>query len=111
MLRAVTIEIGPLNSKFLGFVVMAAAIAILFVLPWLDKSPVKSIRFKGLFSRIALIVFAASFVILGYLGLNLLMRRARCSHKFAPLCTSCISSVCLSGPSAKNLACARPCTS
>ncbi|HEY6529002.1 MAG TPA: cytochrome b N-terminal domain-containing protein [Cellvibrionaceae bacterium] len=70
MLRAVTIEIGPLNSKFLGFVVMAAAIAILFVLPWLDKSPVKSIRFKGLFSRIALIVFAASFVILGYLGVE-----------------------------------------
>ncbi|HRH79248.1 MAG TPA: cytochrome b N-terminal domain-containing protein, partial [Cellvibrionaceae bacterium] len=70
MLRAVTIEIGPLNSKFLGFVVMAAAIAILFVLPWLDKSPVKSIRFKGLFSRIALIVFAASFVILGYLGVK-----------------------------------------
>lgn len=70
MLRAVTIEIGPLNSKFLGFVVMAAAIAILFVLPWLDKSPVKSIRFKGLFSRVALIVFAASFVILGYLGVK-----------------------------------------
>lgn len=70
MLRAVTIEIGPLNSKFLGFVVMAAAIAILFVLPWLDKSPVRSIRFKGLFSRVALIVFAASFVILGYLGVK-----------------------------------------
>jgi ubiquinol-cytochrome c reductase cytochrome b subunit len=70
MLRAVTIEIGPLNSKFLGFVVMAAAIAILFVLPWLDKSPVKSIRFKGIFSRVALIVFAASFVILGYLGVK-----------------------------------------
>ncbi len=70
MLRAVTIDIGPLNSKFLGFVVMAAAIAILFVLPWLDKSPVKSMRFKGIFSRVALIVFAAVFVILGYLGVQ-----------------------------------------
>lgn len=70
MLRAVTIDIGPLNSKFLGFIVMAAAIAILFVLPWLDKSPVKSIRYKGTFSRIALIVFAAAFVILGYLGVK-----------------------------------------
>lgn len=70
MLRAVTIDIGPLTSKFLGFVVMAAAIAILFVLPWLDKSPVKSIRYKGTFSRVALIVFAASFVILGYLGVK-----------------------------------------
>jgi ubiquinol-cytochrome c reductase cytochrome b subunit len=70
MLRAVTIDIGPLSSKFLGFVVMAAAIAILFVLPWLDKSPVKSIRYKGMVSRVALIVFAAVFVILGYLGVQ-----------------------------------------
>lgn len=70
MLRAVTIDIGPLTSKFLGFVVMAAAIAILFVLPWLDKSPVKSIRYKGTISRVALIVFAAAFVILGYLGVK-----------------------------------------
>jgi ubiquinol-cytochrome c reductase cytochrome b subunit len=70
MLRAVTIDIGPLTSKFLGFVVMAAAIAILFVLPWLDKSPVKSIRYKGTISRVALIIFAAAFVILGYLGVK-----------------------------------------
>ena len=70
ILRAVTIDIGPLDSKFLGFVAMAAAIAILFVLPWLDRSPVKSMRYKGNFSRIALIAFAAVFVILGYLGVQ-----------------------------------------
>lgn len=70
MLRAVTIDIGPLSSKFLGFVVMGAAIAILFVLPWLDKSPAKSIRYKGTVSRVALMVFAACFVILGYLGVK-----------------------------------------
>jgi ubiquinol-cytochrome c reductase cytochrome b subunit len=70
VLRAVTFDIGPLDSKFLGLVAMGAAIAILFVLPWLDKSPVKSIRYKGNFSRIALLVFAASFVILGYLGVK-----------------------------------------
>ena len=70
MLRAITIDIGPLQSNFLGFMVMAAAIAILFVLPWLDKSPVKSMRYKGHISRIALIVFAAAFVILGYLGVK-----------------------------------------
>lgn len=70
MLRAVTIDIGPLSSKFLGFVVMVAAIAILFVLPWLDRSPVKSIRYKGMVSRVALIFLVASFVILGYLGLQ-----------------------------------------
>jgi ubiquinol-cytochrome c reductase cytochrome b subunit len=70
ILRAVTIDIGPLNSKFLGFIAMAAAIAILFVMPWLDRSPVKSIRYKGTFSRVALIAFAAVFVILGYLGVQ-----------------------------------------
>jgi len=70
ILRAVTFDIGPLNSKFLGLIAMGAAIAILFVLPWLDKSPVKSMRYKGNFSRIALLVFAAAFVILGYLGVK-----------------------------------------
>ena len=70
MLRAVTIEIGPLNAKFLGFLVMAAAVAILFVLPWLDRSPVKSIRYKGKISRVAIIVFAAAFIILGVLGVK-----------------------------------------
>lgn len=70
ILRAVTFDLGPLNSKFLGLIAMGAAIAILFVLPWLDKSPVKSVRYKGNFSRIALLVFAAAFVILGYLGVQ-----------------------------------------
>ena len=63
MLRAVPDKLG-------GFICMAAAIAILFVLPWLDRSPVKSIRYKGAFSRIAILVFAASFIILGYLGVK-----------------------------------------
>ena len=50
--------------------VMAAAIAILFVLPWLDRSPVRSIRYKGQFSRVALMVLTAIFIILGYLGVK-----------------------------------------
>ncbi|MDO3388330.1 ubiquinol-cytochrome c reductase [Gilvimarinus sp. SDUM040013] len=70
ILRAINFPIGPLDAKFLGLVAMGAAIAILFVLPWLDKSPVKSMRYKGTFSRVALIVFAAAFVILGYLGVK-----------------------------------------
>jgi ubiquinol-cytochrome c reductase cytochrome b subunit len=57
-------------DKFLGLVAMGAAIAVLFVLPWLDRSPVKSMRYKGNISRIALIVFAAAFVVLGYLGVQ-----------------------------------------
>ena len=41
-------------NKFLGLIAMAAAIALMFVLPWLDKSPVRSIRYKGIFSKIAI---------------------------------------------------------
>ena len=46
----------------------SASIAILFVLPWLDKSPVRSMRYKGMLSKIALAIFVVSFLILGYLG-------------------------------------------
>ncbi len=70
ILRAVTIDIGPLSSKFLGLVAMGAAIAILFVLPWLDRSRVRSMRYKGNISRVMLMVFAAMFVVLGYLGVK-----------------------------------------
>jgi ubiquinol-cytochrome c reductase cytochrome b subunit len=63
MLRAVPDKLG-------GFIIMAAAIAILFVLPWLDRSPVRSIRYKGTFSRVALLMLAAVFIILGYLGVK-----------------------------------------
>ena len=68
MLRAVTYPLFGMDAKFWGVVVMGAAIAILFVLPWLDRSPVKSIRYKGMLSRIFLFAFAIAFVVLGYLG-------------------------------------------
>jgi len=55
-------------DKLMGVVAMGAAIAILFVLPWLDRSPVKSIRYKGWMSKLWLVVFTVSFVILGYFG-------------------------------------------
>jgi len=55
-------------DKLLGVIAMGAAIAILFVLPWLDRSPVKSMRYKGWMSKIWLVVFCISFVILGVLG-------------------------------------------
>lgn len=71
ILRAVTIDLGGVfTAKLLGFMAMGAAIAILFVLPWLDKSPVKSIRYKGWLPKILLLLFAAIFVILGYLGVQ-----------------------------------------
>ena len=55
-------------DKLWGFIAMGAAVAILFVLPWLDRSPVKSIRYKGTFSKIVTPLFAANFIILGVLG-------------------------------------------
>ena len=68
MLRAVTIDIGPFSSKFLGVVVMGAAVVIMFFLPWLDRSPVKSIRYRGPIYKIMLALFVVSFFVLGWLG-------------------------------------------
>jgi ubiquinol-cytochrome c reductase cytochrome b subunit len=68
MLRAVNYPLFGIDSNFWGLIVMFGAIAILFVLPWLDKSPVKSIRYKGWYSRISLLFFIVSFLILGVLG-------------------------------------------
>ena len=55
-------------DKLMGVVAMGAAIAILFVLPWLDRSPVKSIRYKGWLSKIWMLIFMVSFVVLGFYG-------------------------------------------
>jgi ubiquinol-cytochrome c reductase cytochrome b subunit len=68
MLRAVTFPLFGLSAKFLGFVVMAAGIAIFVALPWLDRSPVKSIKYKGVYSKFFLALFVVSFFVLGYLG-------------------------------------------
>lgn len=68
MLRAATFPLFGLDAKLWGLIVMAGAIVIPFVLPWLDKSPVKSMRYKGLGSKIMLGLFVISFFILGYLG-------------------------------------------
>ena len=55
-------------DKFFGVVLMGVAVMILFLLPWLDRSPVKSIRYRGAKFKIALTLFVISFVGLGYLG-------------------------------------------
>lgn len=69
MLRATTLTWFGLDAKFWGALVMVSAIVMLFLLPWLDRSPVKSIRYKGPITRWALAIFVVSFVTLGYLGL------------------------------------------
>ncbi|MDB6096436.1 MAG: putative cytochrome b [Francisellaceae bacterium] len=55
-------------NKLLGVMAMGASIGVLFLVPWLDKSPVRSIRYRGWFSKIALSIFVVSFIVLGYLG-------------------------------------------
>src|SRR5882724_11620960 len=56
------------HSQFPGVLAMGAAVLILFFLPWLDRSPVRSIRYRGTYYKTALAVFVVVFLILGYLG-------------------------------------------
>ena len=67
MLRAVPSYFG---TQVWGVIVLFAAIALLFFLPWLDRAPVKSIRYRGPLYKTALAIFAVTFVALGYLGLQ-----------------------------------------
>jgi ubiquinol-cytochrome c reductase cytochrome b subunit len=68
MLRATTLTWFGMDAKLWGFIVFGGAVVILFFLPWLDRSPVKSWRYKGTWTKVAIYTFAPSFVILGYLG-------------------------------------------
>ncbi len=57
-------------DKFMGVLAMGAAIMILFFLPWLDRSPVKSIRYRGGIYKTALALFVVSFFALCWLGMQ-----------------------------------------
>ena len=63
MLRAVP-------DKLFGVMAMGGAVIILFFLPWLDRSPVKSIRYRGWLTKILIAIFVVAFVSLGWLGLQ-----------------------------------------
>jgi ubiquinol-cytochrome c reductase cytochrome b subunit len=58
------------DAKFWGVVVMGGAVVILFFLPWLDKSPVKSIRYRPDWVKYLFAVFVVFFLVLGYLGIQ-----------------------------------------
>jgi ubiquinol-cytochrome c reductase cytochrome b subunit len=58
------------DAKFWGVVVMGASVMILFFLPWLDKSPVRSIRYRPDWHKWIYIAFVIWFLILGYLGIK-----------------------------------------
>ncbi|MDE2294033.1 MAG: cytochrome b N-terminal domain-containing protein, partial [Gammaproteobacteria bacterium] len=67
MLRAVPSFAG---TQVWGVLVMGSAIVVLFFVPWLDRSPVKSIRYKGPIYKIALALFVVAFVTLGDCGMH-----------------------------------------
>jgi ubiquinol-cytochrome c reductase cytochrome b subunit len=69
ILRAVVFDIGPVPAKLLGVFAMFGAIGILFVLPWLDTSKVRSMRYRP-FARHLFLVFVVACVGLGFCGAN-----------------------------------------
>jgi ubiquinol-cytochrome c reductase cytochrome b subunit len=56
------------TTQFYGVLAMGAAVMVFFLLPWLDRGKVKSIRYRGTLYRSWLVAFVVSFLILGYLG-------------------------------------------
>ena len=66
ILRAVPSFAG---TQVWGVIAMFASIIVLFFLPWLDKSPVKSIRYKGPIFKGMIAMFVVVFIVLGYLGM------------------------------------------
>ena len=56
------------DAKFIGVLVMGGSVIILFFMPWLDHSPVKSIRYRPGWHKIVYAVFVFFFLVLGYLG-------------------------------------------
>jgi ubiquinol-cytochrome c reductase cytochrome b subunit len=67
-LRAVTYPLFGIDAKFWGVVAMGASAMIFVLLPWLDRSPVKSIRYRGPIYKTFLAAFVICFFTLGYLG-------------------------------------------
>ena len=67
---AVAAMMLSIDAKFWGVVVMGGAVIILFFLPWLDYSPVKSIRYRPSWHRYLYGIFVINFIILAYLGVQ-----------------------------------------
>lgn len=63
ILRAVPDKLG-------GVIAMGGAIALLFVLPWLDRNPVRSIRYRSMAYKVLLFAFVIAFIVLGYFGMQ-----------------------------------------
>ena len=68
ILIAVAIALKVFDAKFWGVVAMGGTVVILFFLPWLDHSPVKSIRYRPTWHKFLYAIFIVNFLMLGYLG-------------------------------------------
>jgi ubiquinol-cytochrome c reductase cytochrome b subunit len=66
----VAILMLSIDAKFWGVVVMGGAVIILFFLPWLDHSPVRSIRYRPTWNKYLYGVFVVNFIVLAYLGVQ-----------------------------------------
>jgi len=67
ILRAITFDIGPIDAKLLGVIAMFASIGVLFVLPWLDTSKVKSMRYRPVAKQF-FFGFVVACLLLGWVG-------------------------------------------
>ena len=67
ILRAITFDIGPIDSKLGGVLAMFGSLIVLFFLPWLDTSRVRSAAYRPMY-KIAFWLFVANVIFLGWLG-------------------------------------------
>ena len=65
---ALVVSMLAIDAKFWGVVVMGGAVVIMFFLPWLDNSPVRSIRYRPSWNKWLYGIFVINFFVLGYLG-------------------------------------------
>jgi quinol-cytochrome oxidoreductase complex cytochrome b subunit len=69
ILRAITFDIGPIEAKLLGVLAMFGSIGILFVVPWLDTSKVRSMRYRPIAKQL-FVLFVLASIGLGFCGAN-----------------------------------------
>ena len=68
ILIVVAVLLRVIDAKFWGVVAMGGTVVILFFLPWLDHSPVKSIRYRPTWHKWIYGIFMVNFLVLGYIG-------------------------------------------
>jgi ubiquinol-cytochrome c reductase cytochrome b subunit len=75
------------DAKFWGVVLMGGAVVILFFLPWLDSSPVKSIRYRPSWHKLVYALFVVAFLILGYQGTQPAAPSGSALERLSQVCT------------------------